>query len=205
MPRIKQTERQHTFEQTRQRLLLAAANEFSQAGYLGANINAISIAAGYAKGTVYNYFPSKQALLLALIDDTAQRHLDFVQQRTLAESQPIQRLKCFFQAGFEFVASHLPQARVMLNTIYGADETLKQHAFEAYQPLFRLIAEEILAPGMAQGVFQDLEPGRTATLLMTVYLGTASHIDAQGRFWLEAEQVARLALYGISKTPGDSG
>ncbi|MDE3069912.1 MAG: TetR/AcrR family transcriptional regulator, partial [Acidobacteriota bacterium] len=57
-----------TKEATRERLLEAAAVEFAARGLEGANINEISLAAGLAKGTVYNYFPSKEALFLAVCE-----------------------------------------------------------------------------------------------------------------------------------------
>ena len=50
-------------EATRARLLAAAAEEFSRAGLERASIDAISLAAGYGKGTIYNYFPSKEGAL----------------------------------------------------------------------------------------------------------------------------------------------
>ena len=197
MVRIKQGERQPVMEQTRQRLLEAAAVEFARAGYPGANINTISTAAGYAKGTIYNYFPSKQALLLALMDATAQEHLDFMFERSRLESDPRRRLERFFQAGFEFVALQLARASVMFNTLNGSDETLKAHLYEVYQPLIQFLAEEILVPGIRQGVFRPLEPAPTALLLMTIYMGTSSQHDAQGKPWLDPLQVAGLVLDGL--------
>jgi AcrR family transcriptional regulator len=56
-------------ETTRARLLIAAAQEFAQAGFERANIDAISQAAGYAKGTIYNYFSSKEDLFLAVVEE----------------------------------------------------------------------------------------------------------------------------------------
>src|SRR5262249_39272599 len=56
---------------TRARLLAAAAREFARAGLERANIDAISLAAGYAKGTIYNYFPSKEALFLAVVEEAS--------------------------------------------------------------------------------------------------------------------------------------
>jgi AcrR family transcriptional regulator len=202
MARIKQTERQQTIDQTRQRLLAAASNEFATVGYEKANVNTISLAAGYAKGTIYNYFPSKQALLLALIDDIAQLHLDFMHQSVLQITDPAQRLERFYQAGFEFVTLYPSQARAMFNTLSSADEASKQHAFEAYQPMFQFVAAEILAPGLTQGLFRDIEPVSMSTLLMTIYLGTATHLSPQGEFRLDPNQVAALALHGILKSPG---
>ena len=199
MARIKQADHEKNTQQTRQRLLDAAAAEFAKAGFLGANINTISLAAGYAKGTVYNYFPSKRALLLALIDDAAQQHREFMISRVNVERDPARRLELFLEAGFEFVRLHLPQARVLFNTINGADEPLKAYVFESYQPLFKYLSDEILAPGIAQGIFRPFEPASMATLLMTVYLGTASQRNLKGEAWLDPQQVAALVLDGVRR------
>jgi AcrR family transcriptional regulator len=58
-------------EIARMRLIEAAATIFARDGLEGARIDSISIAAGYAKGTVYNYFPSKEALFGAVIEEAA--------------------------------------------------------------------------------------------------------------------------------------
>ncbi len=197
MVRIKEEERQQVLGQTRQRLLEAAAAEFASNGYLGANINTISTLAGYAKGTVYNYFASKHDLFLALVDTTAQLHLDFIVARVRPEAHPARRLEAFFRAGFEFVSAYLPQARVMLNAIYCPDEEQKVYLYQAYQPLFQFVANEILAPGIEQGIFRPVEPAKMAALLLTIYLATGSQIGPQGQFWFDPAQVASLALNGL--------
>src|SRR5215471_4477098 len=60
-----------TKQATRARLLAAAAEEFSRAGLERANIDAISLAAGCGKGTIYNYFPSKEELFLAVVEEAS--------------------------------------------------------------------------------------------------------------------------------------
>lgn len=198
MVRMKSEVRDKVMGQTRQALLDAAAEEFSSQGYDQANINAISIKAGFAKGTVYNYFPSKQALLLALIDSIAQEHLEYVRSAILSEDEPALRLERFFQAGFEYVTSHIQRARAMFNTVYSSNQEHKEYCFQAYQPMFQLVADQILLPGVQQNVFRQAEPGLTTTLLMTIYLGTASQVDEQGHPWLNPENVADFVLHALS-------
>lgn len=57
-----------TKESTRERLLAAAADEFGRVGLERASIDAISRTAGFGKGTVYNYFASKEELFLAVVE-----------------------------------------------------------------------------------------------------------------------------------------
>ena len=197
MVRIKTEVREQLLNQTRQALLNAAAEEIARQGYDQANINTISTKAGFAKGTVYNYFPTKQALLTALIDNIAQEHFEYMQAAIHDIMDPVARLKSFFQAGFEYVTSHMPRARAMFNTVYSSNQEQKNHCFQAYQPIFRLMAEQILMPGIQEGMFRQVEPGSTAILLMTIYLGTASQVDEQGRPWLDPNQVAEFALRAL--------
>jgi TetR/AcrR family transcriptional regulator len=197
MARYKKAEREEVLNETRQSLLQAAAETFAIEGYDGANVNSISKAAGFAKGTIYNYFPSKRALMLALVDEIAERHLAYVQARVMQEEDPRHRLERFFEAGFGFVAAYLAQARVMFNAINGHDVALKEHMFQAYQPMFQLVGKEIIAEGMAGGLFREVDPVFTASLLMNIYLGTGSQVDEEGQFWMEPAQVADFVLHAL--------
>jgi AcrR family transcriptional regulator len=55
-------------EQTRQRLLRAAAHVFRRRGYKGATVEAIAAEAGHTVGAVYSNFDGKDDLLLALLE-----------------------------------------------------------------------------------------------------------------------------------------
>ena len=199
MARIAKTDRDEVLAATRQQLLAAAAVEFASQGYDAANINRISQAAGYAKGTVYNYFPSKQALQLALIADAGAAHVAYIAAALQTDSDPLQRLYRFFAAGFRFVEEHPARARFLITTLYSAGSDVQAAMYQAYQPMFRLVAEEILVPGIAQGLFRPIEVMATANLVMTIYLGTASHVDAQGKVFMDPQQVAEFVLHALQR------
>lgn len=52
---------------TRRRLIEAGKREFAERGLAGARFDEISIAAGHAKGTIYNYFGSKEDLFFTIV------------------------------------------------------------------------------------------------------------------------------------------
>ncbi len=198
-PRFKQKDREQVLENNRKMLLEAAAVEIASEGYNAANINQISLAAGFAKGTIYNYFPSKQALMFALLDDFAQSHYERLAGAVRAVDDPRQRLHNFFEAGFDFIAQNLAPSRVMVNSIYGPDKAFKTHLYQAYLPMFELVAAEILAPGIDQGCFRSMEPVETAHLVMTIYLGTASQVTDDGNFFLDSAQVIDFGLHALER------
>jgi AcrR family transcriptional regulator len=65
MARLSRTESQ---QQTRARILEAARDCFTRAGYAGASVDMIAEAAGYSKGAVYSNFEGKEAIFLELLE-----------------------------------------------------------------------------------------------------------------------------------------
>ena len=63
--------RQQRSQQTVDRIVEAAARVFNEAGYLGTTTNEIAAEAGVSIGSLYQYFPNKDALLIEI----ARRHI----------------------------------------------------------------------------------------------------------------------------------
>ena len=202
MPRYKESDRIRVKEQTRRRLVQAATDEFARHGYTGANINRISLAAGFAKGTVYNYFPSKHDLMLSVIDSIAEQHYAYLARQVLPDDDPRVRLRSFYAAGFAFVTDHLASSRLLFAVIHSPHQELKEHMYRAYQPMFRLVADDIVTLGIDEGVFVDRNPAELAQLLMTIYLGTASHVSDEGNFYIDVRSVTELVLHGLQGPGG---
>ncbi|TDC97074.1 TetR/AcrR family transcriptional regulator [Actinomadura sp. 7K507] len=65
---------------TRERLLAAAARVFSEYGYAAGTTNRIAEAAGHSIGSLYQYFPNKDAILVELATAHAREGIAAVQQ-----------------------------------------------------------------------------------------------------------------------------
>lgn len=61
--------RQENREITRRKLLASARQVFARSGFDGASIDAVAEAAGFTKGAFYSNFESKEAILLALLQE----------------------------------------------------------------------------------------------------------------------------------------
>jgi len=197
MPRLRKADRDQVMGDTRRRLLEAAAAEFARAGYVGANINRISVEAGFAKGTVYNYFPSKRALLLDLLGEVAEAQTTFILQRVREEQDPGRRLQRFFEAGLAFVEQNPTRSRVIIQLVYGPDVGFRAQVYRAYGPLLHAIVHEIIELGIARGDFRPVDGDLAAASVMSLYLGSCSQLEPEGRIWLDPGQVAGLLLDGL--------
>ena len=148
MPRVS-AETKHA---TRDRLLAAAAEEFGRVGLTRANVDAISLAAGYAKGTIYNYFPSKEELFLAVVEEA-------VAQATVAGAAPTEakawdRLAATLAGFCAWAGEHDPFARVLVRECLMGTPGLYPRVIGAEAPLVGEL-EAILRDGSARGELRD--------------------------------------------------
>jgi AcrR family transcriptional regulator len=125
-------------EETRQRILAAAVEQFRKHGFDAATTRDIARQARIASGTVFNYFPSKEAIVLALA----------------AES--------LASASEEFAKHKRPAASLaedLFLHISSGLRRLKRH--RTYLPVFIQVALSPLAAGDAMG---DIDALRTQHL-----------------------------------------
>jgi AcrR family transcriptional regulator len=79
-------------DQTRRRILDAAAVIFAERGYLGTSMNDLIGASGLAKGGFYFHFPSKESLAIACMQDKQEQWVDKVMSAALAHERAIDQL-----------------------------------------------------------------------------------------------------------------
>ncbi len=123
----------------RTQILDAAAAVFATHGFHGATIKQIARVAGIADGTIYIYFPSKDALLLGLLDrlnESDRREADF-------EAGGEQDLRSFFVA---YLRHRLAYLRPNLHIIQAVFPEVLANA-----ELRRIYYERVIAPTIAIG------------------------------------------------------
>lgn len=182
---------------TQMKLIDTATKIIAEQGFDKANVNYIAQAAGFSVGTLYNYFPTKRALMHAVIAEISHIHVTDILDHVMQTRNPIRRIELFFEAGFNFIQSNLIKAKAIFNTLNGPDEEFKSELFKAYQPLFELVGKDIVGLGLSQGIFRDVDPGRTANIIMLLYLGTGSQFNQQGKLWVNAAEVSQFVLKSL--------
>jgi len=140
---------------TRRRLLAAAAQEFARAGLERASVDAISLAAGYAKGTIYNYFPSKEELFLAVVEDASAQAA--ASSPAPADAPARQRLAAIIAGFCAWARQHDAFARVLVRECLMRTPGLYPRVILAEDPLVGAL-EAIVREGASRGQLRDDVP-----------------------------------------------
>jgi AcrR family transcriptional regulator len=172
-------------EATRASLLAAAAEEFGRVGLARANVDAISLAAGFAKGTIYNYFPSKGELFLAVVEEASARAAapGSAPDDASARERLAVTLACFCA----WAAEHEPFARVLVRECLMGTPELQGRMARAEEPLLKEL-EAILREGARR---RELRSDVPPELLALAVAGLTDL--ALARHWASDDGIPRLA------------
>lgn len=99
MTKAGKTKRVHkSVEKRQEEILDAAARIFSQRGYQAADMQAIAELADVGKGTVYRYFPSKENLFAAVLQQKLDMLKEKVEQARAVHEDPLESLRAVMLA-----------------------------------------------------------------------------------------------------------
>ena len=73
-----------TPEETRKRLVAAAAQVFNRSGYHGTDSNRLARAAGYSPGTFYKHFADKREIFLAVFQEWVDQEWRAIEREVIA-------------------------------------------------------------------------------------------------------------------------
>ncbi|MGM9592846.1 MAG: TetR/AcrR family transcriptional regulator [Candidatus Onthomonas sp.] len=92
---------------SRQRILNASLEEFSQKGYEGASLSTVCAEKGISKGIVYHYFRDKDEIYLLCVRTCFDQAADWLQgEMEQCFGPPEERLRHYFDARLRFFAAH---------------------------------------------------------------------------------------------------
>lgn len=184
----------------RRQLLDAALEVFVSQGYHAAAMDEIAERAGVSKPVLYQHFPGKLELYLALLDESVVTLVETVRDALRSNPDPKQRVAATFGAYFEFVGGKGQAYRLVFESDLSNETAVRDR-------LDRVLRE--CADMVSQTVREDAGLSEEEAHLLSV--GMVGMAQVTARYWLStqdhipremAEQlVARLAWRGISGWP----
>jgi len=188
----------------RRRQLLGAAQEvFVAQGYHAAAMDEIAERAGVSKPVLYQHFPGKLELYLALLDESVEELVGIVREALSSTTDNKQRVPATFKAFFDFVGSSGEAFRLVFESDLSNEPAVRERLHRTMGDCADMISQFIREDA---GLSDD-----EAHLLGMALVGMA---QVSSRYWLStdraipkdaAEQLlARLAWRGISGWPRTS-
>lgn len=188
-------------DQRRVQLLEAANDVFTTKGYHAAAMDDIADAAGVSKPVLYQHFPSKLDLYLALLDSSCDRLVEIVQEAVDSTEVNADRVVAAMGAFYEFVSSASGEFRFVFESDLTGDNAVQQRLWRVNNDIADSIAEVITE--------DTALPAEKAKLLAISLVGLA---QVGARYWVSADSaqiplveaqhlVASLAWRGIRGFP----
>jgi AcrR family transcriptional regulator len=188
-------------DQRRIQLLDAASEVFASKGYHAAAMDDIADAAGVSKPVLYQHFPSKLDLYLALLDQSCDRLVEVLEEALASTEDNADRVIATVAAFYEFISSESGDFRFVFESDLTGDGAVQQRLSRVNDEISDAIADVIA---------EDTSlPFQQAKLLAVSLVGIA---QVSARYWIsggtssitldEAKHlVSNLAWRGISGFP----
>jgi len=160
-------------EERPQQILHAALEVFGEHGLAGARLEDIARGAGVSKGTIYLYFPNKEALFREMVRST------IVEAIVAGEGIPNvgsarDQLLTFMQKYWDFVRTPAFSViyRVVVSELHHFPDLVEFYSAEVVARGQKLIAG-IIARGIATGEFRALDPVVGGRMLISLFSTSA--------------------------------
>ncbi|TDC17060.1 TetR/AcrR family transcriptional regulator [Actinomadura bangladeshensis] len=185
----------------RRRQLLGAAQEvFVAQGYHAAAMDEIAERAGVSKPVLYQHFPGKLELYLALLDEHAENLVKIVREALESTTDNKLRVQASMQAFYDFVAGDGEAYRLVFESDLRNVAPVRARVDRANQQCAEMIAQVIAE-----------DTGAAAEEAHLLGMGLVGMAEVSARFWLSQHRtipkdtaekiIARLAWRGISGFP----
>ncbi|MEV0168343.1 TetR/AcrR family transcriptional regulator [Nonomuraea fuscirosea] len=185
----------------RRRQLLSAAQEvFVENGYHAAAMDEIADRAGVSKPVLYQHFPGKLELYLALLDLHAEDMVNRCREALASTQENKLRVQATFSAFFDFVSSQGEAFRLVFESDLRNVAPVRQRVEHSLSQCAEMVSELI-----------QEDTGCTSDEAHLLGVGLVGMAEVSARYWVTthgsipkdaAEQLmARLAWRGISGFP----
>jgi AcrR family transcriptional regulator len=188
-------------EETRSKILAAAAAGFAEQGYDATGVAEICRRAEVSKGAFYHHFSSKQDLFLELLErwlTVLDEQLKQVRADDAGVPEQLLEMTGMIRHVFQAAEHQLP---IFLEFwIKAAHDPAVWEATIAPYRRYQAFFANMIACGVAEGSLRPVDPGTVARVIVSLAVGLVVQglLDTEGADWgCVAEEGIRMLLQGI--------
>jgi TetR/AcrR family transcriptional regulator len=165
---------------------------------------AIAQRMGLTQGALFRHFPTKDAILQAVMEWVAERLLARVDQAAQTAPSPLAALEAVFMTHIDFVAQHPGVPRILFGELQRAEETAPKRLVQTLIRRYGMRLHQILEDGKKQGELDAAIDVEAAGLL---FIGSIQGLVMQSLLAGDVESIRRdaprvfvLYLRGLRRT-----
>lgn len=147
---------------------------------------AIAKRMGVTQGALFRHFPSKDAILQAVMEWVSERLLARVDKATSAAASPLAALEAAFMAHIDFISEHPGVPRMLFGELQRAEQTMAKRMAQTLIQRYGERLGRLIAEGKDRGELMTTLDEKTA---VTLFIGTIQGLVMQA---LIAGDVARI-------------
>lgn len=145
---------------------------------------------GVTQGALFKHFPTKEAMLQAVMDWVAERLLSRVDKAVEKASSPVAALEGMFMAHIDFVAAYPGVPRMLFGELQSAKETAPKRIAKTLMRRYGERLRRVIDEGKAQGDFDARLDTEAAVIL---FIGTVQGLVMRSLLTGDVRQIGRNA------------
>jgi AcrR family transcriptional regulator len=190
----------HRRARKRGQILETASRIFATRVYHLVTMEEIAHAAGVGKGTLYRYFPSKEDLYLAIVDEAFGLLISRLESERASGVSPETALQRMIEAIVATFAEHLPSFR-LIHRGEGRLFLRKKEVIRARRAHIARLVAETLDRGVECGAFRKVDRTLAPSMLIGMVWGTALNHAEDTPAEILAGRIGDLYLRGLLHLP----
>ncbi|MFA5794452.1 MAG: TetR/AcrR family transcriptional regulator [Candidatus Brocadiia bacterium] len=151
-------------------ILDAAAEIFAKTGYHLTDVEVIADRLGVGKGTIYRYFPTKQKLFTAVMEQMMKKLAGQMASKIGSITNPIDKLKAVIRSHMEFFGNNIHLLEIFIHYRSEYKIQSKKIYLKHYARGFRG-TEKLVQQCVDLGLIKKIPPRAIANLLTDIFYG----------------------------------
>ena len=158
-------------QKKRERIMDAAAELFSRKNYHEVMMDDVAKLTSVAKGTVYNYFESKEDLYITIMRVRMNNLINSLKEKVESENSSINSLRSFVTHIYMFMMKYPNFFIIYQKESVPKENSVCKEILEMEVQLKKII-KGIIASGKTEGIFRSVNEDYTASLILGSIYGT---------------------------------